>query len=675
MTRFPKPANEKDRIRALHKYAILDSLHEDEFDRITELAALICDTPIALVSLIDDDRQWFKSVVGLDITETRRDLSFCQYTIMDTGVFEINDATQDIRFMDCEMVTNEPGIIFYAAYPLIDPNGYALGTLVVCDHQPGKLTEKQKKGLKLLTDEVTALIVEKREKEELKHFEKIFMLSDDLICINNAEGAFTKVNPAFKKLLGWDTDFLLHTSVFDLIHPDDLGDTRDEIRQLAVGEKTINYTHRFRTSEGHYKTIQWTITPEVSTGNRFAIGRDISNIVHQREELEVAKLQAEQANIAKSEFLANMSHEIRTPLNGVIGFTDLVLKTDMNAIQQQYLSIVNQSANSLLEIINDILDFSKIEAGKLEMDIGKYDIYEMARQATEIVTYPVQEKGLKMILNIPDDLPRFIWTDAVRMKQILVNLLGNAAKFTEKGSIELKIMVLAINGDEALLRIGVKDTGIGIGEDMQEKIFEAFAQEDVSITKKYGGTGLGLTISNKLLALMGSHLQLKSIAGSGSFFYFDVNFKTENGDPAPEHLHSIKNGASVITPSSELLILIAEDNPINMLLTKTVLKRIVPEATLIEAVNGREALNYCKIKFPDLILMDIQMPDMNGYEATTRIRALEINGHVPIIAVTASCLQSDNRRCLDAGMDDVIIKPFIEETVAAAIDKWIFHGQ
>lgn len=675
MTKFPKPANETDRIRALHQYEILDSLHEDEFDRITELAALICDTPISLVSLIDDDRQWFKSVVGLDITETRRELSFCQYTIMETGIFEINDATLDVRFMDCEMVINEPGIIFYAAYPLIDPQGYALGTLVVCDHQPRKLSVKQKRGLRLLTDEVTALIIQRREKEELKHFEKIFMLSDDLICINNAEGGFTKVNPAFKKLLGWDTDFLLRTSVFDLIHPDDLGETMNKIRRLATGEKAINYTHRFRTSDHQYKTIQWTIKPEVSTGNRFAIGRDISTVVHQREELEIAKLQAEQANIAKSEFLANMSHEIRTPLNGVIGFTDLVLKTDMNTIQQQYLSIVNQSANSLLEIINDILDFSKIEAGKLEMDIAKHDIYEMARQATEIVTYPIQEKGLKMILNIPDDLPRFIWTDAVRMKQILVNLLGNAAKFTEKGTIELKIIVLALNGSDALLRIGVKDTGIGIGQDMQEKIFEAFAQEDASITKKYGGTGLGLTISNRLLALMGSYLQLKSVAGSGSFFYFDVNFKTEQGDASPERLHRRKDGASVDSPSSKILILIAEDNPINMLLTKTVLKRIVPGATLIGAANGREALNYCKTRFPDLILMDIQMPDMNGYEATTRIRALEVHSHVPIIAVTASSLESDNKRCLDAGMDDVITKPFVEETIAAAIDKWIFHHE
>jgi PAS domain S-box-containing protein len=271
----------------------------------------------------------------------------------------------------------------------------------------------------------------------------------------------------------------------------------------------------------HDLYLRWEVIPWYNydnvIGGIMVFTQDITESCLQREELKKAKIHAEQASIAKSEFLANMSHEIRTPLNGVIGFTDLVLKTSLNTTQHQYLSIVNQSANALLSIINDILDFSKIEAGKLELDIDRCDLFETSSQAADIITYQGQKKGLEMLLNIPPELPRFIQADSVRLKQILVNLLGNAVKFTEKGEIELKIMPLNELTEAGItLRFEVRDTGIGIPKNKQDKIFEAFSQEDASTTKKYGGTGLGLTISNKLLALMGSKLQLESSPGKGS---------------------------------------------------------------------------------------------------------------------------------------------------------------
>ncbi|MDR3679064.1 MAG: PAS domain S-box protein [Flavipsychrobacter sp.] len=1322
MNELPKPKDEKERLKALQNYAILDSLSEEEFDRITELASLICDVPISLISLVDDDRQWFKSKLGLDVSETPRGLAFCQYAILNTDTLEVEDATLDERFKANPLVTGNPNIRFYAGHPLIDPQGYALGTLCVIDREPKVLTEQQKRALQLLAKDAMNLIVERRQKAELKNFESLFQLSNDMICVAGTDGFFRKVNPAFKKVLGWDAELLLSISFLDLVHPDDLERTKHELQLLTEGHNTINFTHRFKTESGNYKVLQWVATPEPLTGSLFAIARDIteekekelqlvlseeraraffensqgfmcthdlrgkflsvngagatilgytkeeilqrtlfdiipasrhpfveaylteiaqsgrfkgqmvtqhkdgtyriwmynnilettaegdkyvigngiditerhkleedlkktketleqtnkvarvggwemdlkkqkvtwtsvtreihgvdadyepklesallfykegesrdkiteavnqaiehgrpwdielqivnqlgkelwvralgnpefidgvctrlfgafqdidkskkaeldvirsrkllndvlqaasevsiiatdtngtinvfnagaermlgytaeemvgkqspaiihssdemvargkelttelghtvegfnvftakvdiigseqrewtyvkkdgtkrivslvctaiqdvneqiigylgiarditerkvveralvtekarlsafvehapaavamfdndmkyvavskrwmedyhltgqnvigishydifpgipderralhtrilhglverreeepivslngdnenqyiawemrpwyqydgsiggmmmftqniSSIISQREELKIAKIHAEQASVAKSEFLANMSHEIRTPLNGVIGFTDLVLKTNLNETQQQYLTIVNQSANALLSIINDILDFSKIEAGKLELDAEKCDLYEMSCQATDIITYQVQNKGLEMLLNVSPDLPRFIYADSVRLKQILINLLGNASKFTQKGEIELKIETLATQGDQTEIRFSVRDTGIGIKPEKQEKIFEAFSQEDSSTTKKYGGTGLGLTISNKLLGLMDSRLQLYSKQGVGSTFYFDVMFKSEAGEAinwenidqvknvlvvddndnnrmiiaqmlllkniqttearngyealqllasgarydvilmdyhmpfmdgletirkiresfyaTPEEqpiimLHSSSDDGMIIKACDELqvsqrlvkpikmqdiynglarlhkkdkkvvednahqseitagqfTILIAEDNMVNMLLAHTIIQKIAPNAIVLEAKNGVEAIAYYKKQIPDLILMDVQMPEMNGYEATQTIRQLEGSKHIPIIALTAGNVKGEKEKCLAAGMDDFVVKPIVEETLAVTLNKWL----
>ena len=556
----------------------------------------------------------------------------------------------------------------------------------------------------------------------------------------------------------------------------------------------------------HDLYLRWEIIPwfnyESSIGGIMVFTQDITESCLQREELQKAKLHAEQASVAKSEFLANMSHEIRTPLNGVIGFTDLVLKTSLNNTQHQYLSIVNQSANALLSIINDILDFSKIEAGKLELDIDRCDLFETSSQAADIITYQAQKKGLEMLLNIPADLPRFIQADSVRLKQILVNLLGNAVKFTEKGEIELKIMPLDKLTDSGItLRFEVRDTGIGIQKNKQGKIFEAFSQEDASTTKKYGGTGLGLTISNKLLGLMGSKLQLESILDEGSCFFFDLILQAEEGEPviwneildlhkalivddnennrlilrqmlklknidveeaangfealqllaqqnkydvilmdynmpymdgietirkirenftvSPERLplillHSssddeeiqqacdelsvnqrlvkpvkmedlynslyrlqklpIAENESIITEPftinvSALTVLVVEDNIVNKLLAKTIINRIAPKAHLLEAANGQEALAL--FDQADLILMDIQMPVMNGYEATIAIRERESGRRVPIIALTAGNVKGEKEKCLKAGMDDFIAKPFVEDTIIRLFKDWL----
>ncbi|MDP9048533.1 MAG: PAS domain S-box protein, partial [Bacteroidota bacterium] len=276
MSKHPVPANEKERLKALKNYDILNSISEEEFNRITELASLVCGVPISLVSLIDENRQWFKSKKGLDIDETPRDLAFCQYAIMEAGILEVEDATKDDRFKENELVTGYPNIRFYAGSPLIDPDGYALGTLCVIDQQPNALTGDQKRALQLLSEEVMTLIIERRQKEELRNFERLFQLSNDLLFVGGADGFFKKVNPAFKKVLGWDREHLLNTSTFEFIHPDDIFTTQTELERLVKGSSTLNYVQRFKTKSGEYKSIQWTSSPDPVTGNIFGIGRDIT---------------------------------------------------------------------------------------------------------------------------------------------------------------------------------------------------------------------------------------------------------------------------------------------------------------------------------------------------------------------------------------------------------------
>ncbi|MBC7567025.1 MAG: PAS domain S-box protein [Pedobacter sp.] len=267
---------EAERLKALHNYTILDSGPEEDFDRVTKLASLICDMPISLISLIDEERQWFKSKLGLEVNETPKELAFCLYAIAGSGILEVEDASKDERFKNNILVTGRPDIRFYAGCPLIDDNGYALGTLCVIDRKPRSLNTNQKEALAILAKEVITLIIERRKKQELKHFDRLFNLSDDLICISDAEGSFKKINPAFEKVLGWDNAFLLSTCLINLVHLDDRQTVENDLHQFRDGKDHIFSVYRVRTKLGAYKTIQWRITLDKSNGELFYIGRDIS---------------------------------------------------------------------------------------------------------------------------------------------------------------------------------------------------------------------------------------------------------------------------------------------------------------------------------------------------------------------------------------------------------------
>ncbi|MCZ4222973.1 PAS domain S-box protein [Pedobacter rhodius] len=416
------------------------------------------------------------------------------------------------------------------------------------------------------------------------------------------------------------------------------------------------------TKVEHYTS--WEMRPWYEKSDTIAgmmlFTRDVTETILYRENLKKAKLQAEAASIAKSEFLANMSHEIRTPLNGVIGFTDLILKTKLDYSQYQYLSIVNQSANSLLNIINDILDFSKIEAGKLELDYDKFDVYEIAAQSAEIVDYQIKSKGLEMLLNIPPDLPRFVWGDAVRLKQIFVNLLGNAVKFTKQGEIELEVEILSVKDGLSNFRFSVRDTGIGIPQKSKLRIFEAFSQADNSTTRKYGGTGLGLNISNKLLNLMDSCLQLISEENVGSTFYFDLSLKSEAGAKTEwENIDAFKN------------ILVVDDNANN----RTIINKMLNQQgiKIHEADCGDQALAMLAAgsKY-DAMLIDFHMPGIDGIETVKKIRESHYLNHheLPVILLHSSAEDgSIKTACDELDIRQRLVKPLKAEQVFSALSR------
>ncbi|EIC23566.1 PAS domain-containing protein, partial [Thiorhodovibrio frisius] len=556
----------------------------------------------------------------------------------------------------------------------------------------------------------------------------------------------------------------------------------------------------------------------------FGTFQDIDEAKKIREALEQARAEADTANRSKSEFLANMSHEIRTPLNSVIGFSDLLRQSsELNETQRNYVGYVNQSAKSLLDLLNDILDFSKIEAGKLELSPEQIDLDDLTRQIIDVVRYKTNEKGLELLLHIASEVPHVIHADPIRLRQVLINLISNAIKFTEAGHIRIDISAEQTDTPGiSELGFAVSDTGCGIALDQQERIFDAFTQEDASTTRKFGGTGLGLSISNRLLNLMGSRLELDSEPGQGSTFSFRVRLPSEGGraldrladkavldsihhvlviddnlnngkiiqdmldlvgvrcttvdngpaaltflqqqavdiaivdyqmpvmdglevirrirqqlnlgaeslrimllhslvedvqlraQAAPLGIHKMANkpidsrqlynalvalklggalaeaeagrgngaapaqagedaiaASAVATPQTDLRILLVDDHPLNLILARHLVAEMLPGAHIEEFSGGEDAVRYCTENTPDLVLMDVQMPGMNGYDATSQIRARESGRRVPIIALTAGTLKGEKERCLQAGMDDYLVKPIDIDALHAALVRWI----
>ncbi len=415
------------------------------------------------------------------------------------------------------------------------------------------------------------------------------------------------------------------------------------------------------------------------------LGREFGRLARELDkatrEIESARDQALAISNAKSDFLAKMSHEIRTPMNGVIGMVDLLANTPLDRVQKRYMHSISESADNLLEIISDILDFSKIEAGKLELETRAFDLNSFVSDVTTSLAGLAEQKGLRLNCIVPEGSPLIVEADPLRLRQVLTNLLGNAIKFTESGSVLLKVSADSEVDDHAFVTFEVIDTGIGIAPGKQRRIFRSFAQEDGSTTRRYGGTGLGLSICNQLVDMMGGEISLQSEPGNGSTFSFTVKLTTRDRsdlsdiDLTLNHVYGELDGAAKTPQPLSGRVLVAEDNAVNQTVAVNLLASMGVESVV--ASDGEEAVDRFEEQHFDAILMDCQMPRLDGFAATEEIRQREAERGIqptPIIAITANAMAGDMEKCLAAGMDDYLRKPYKGEQLYAILAKVLDAG-
>ncbi len=518
----------------------------------------------------------------------------------------------------------------------------------------------------LARSKAEALASVRTERETASQFTAFFETSLDLLCIRDRDCRFVKANKAWETVLGYSVEELEGARMLDFVHPDDIGESKGHMARIRTAQEVDGYVNRYRHKNGGYRHLEWRAR---QVGDLvFGLARDVTDRLAAQEEMAAAREAADAANNAKSEFLANMSHEIRTPLNGVIGVAAALGKTELNAQQREMVALIESSGVTLERLVSDVLDFSKIEAGKMEFEVREFDLRAEVDSIVEIYKARAQDKGLSFPVEYGAGARGVFLGDSVRVKQVLGNLLSNAIKFTGEGRVRVTMDVVepTLSGQPASLTLEVEDSGVGMDPAFIEQLFTRFSQADTTITRRFGGSGLGLSITKALVDLMDGQISVESRLGRGTLFRVAVPLPRSR--PLAEY--DARRTAADLAPAEtapdpmaerlrSLRVLLAEDHPINRRVVQLILAPLAVELTLTE--DGAEALAAFKAGAFDLVLMDMQMPIMDGLAATRAFREHErLSGaasRTPIVMLSANAMRQHRLDAEAAGADLHLAKP------------------
>lgn len=623
----------------------------------------------------------------MDVAELPVEDTICQYTLLEDDILEIPDTLQDGRLTDNPHVQVENGIRFYAGISLRAEDGYAIGSVCAADFKPQHLTDMQKQALRDVAKMVMMHLEAKKRNEEmgeeLQHVlrekilssekqiqlqEKVYNNLFEAISQSNAiiefskEGTILNLNTQFAEMMGYTVEELIgqkHT-IF-LAEP--LSESNELIWQKLVAGKPYAGKIKRKCKDGSTIWVQSSYSPVIDLEGEITkitnIAVDITNDMLAIDALEELSRQ-------KDHFLANISHELRSPIHAILGFTDLLIEAEDNPKKQKQLQSVKTAGDNLLYLVNGILDLSKIEAGLFQFDRMRFHLVHTIENVFSVLSGKAAQKRLRFHYEVAPEIPAFVTGDPHRLTQILVNLLDNALKFTAEGEVKLTVSADWKGLNKAALTFVVSDTGIGIPENKLESIFGRFTQAEENTTRKYGGTGLGLNICKLLVEKQGGTIGVSSKSGEYTKFTFELLFEIPKDQKESETVFKSNDYSDL-----QGKILMCEDNEANALLAQQLFASTGVELDL--ARNGREGVELFRQQPYDLVLMDIQMPEMDGYQATEYIRR-ELSSDTPIIALTAHSVSKEREKCLAMGMNDYVPKPFKKSELFDKVRLWIHAG-